>query len=56
MPMVCIVCKGLVTLTDPDLEYIFIQADRLGMESLTEAEQHVVEGRVCSGLCLAMLI
>jgi len=49
----CIICKEQVdwTLVVEEMEDILRQADTLGMESLTEQEQVVCEGLVCSFAC-----
>jgi hypothetical protein len=50
---VCIICKEQVDwmLVKEEFEEVLRQADTLGMESLTEQEQVVCEGLVCSFDC-----
>lgn len=55
---ICMMCLEEVdrdVLLD-ELGYIFAQADRLGMESLTEFEQVVTEDRICGVDCYYAMI
>jgi hypothetical protein len=54
--MNCRVCDFSIDKISPDdLADIFWQADSFGMESLTEYEQMVIEGEICSKECLEKL-
>ncbi len=49
----CVVCKGQVDwdLVKEEFEDMFPQVDCLGVESLTEDQQVVYEGKCCSYAC-----
>lgn len=53
MEKTCAVCGGVVNwdYVVSEMAGIFEHADQLGVESLTESEQLVYEGRVCSWAC-----
>lgn len=55
--MACVVCKGPVDIevVMGDFAEVFAQADALGMESLTENQQVLVEGSCCSDECFDKL-
>ena len=55
--MECIVCGNCVEqdIINEDFDHLFNQADSLGMDSLTEAEQSAVSGYVCSYSCFESL-
>lgn len=53
----CVVCKKEVNWTkvQEEFEHIFKQADRHGIESLTEHKQVICEGKCCSSECYSQL-
>jgi hypothetical protein len=54
---ICVVCKKEVdwdNLVD-EFEYLFDQCDMLGEDSLTENEQCLIHGHVCSEECFENL-
>ena len=53
----CIVCQAQVdwAVVIEEFEWVFDQADALGVESLTEQAQCVYEGLVCSHECFDAL-
>ena len=55
--MECVVCGNYVDwdIINEDFDHLFHQVDSLGMDSLTEAEQSVVSGYVCSYSCFESL-
>ncbi len=57
MYLTCVVCGMSFSRKDikDDFEYLFNQVDALGFESLTECQQTVVEGGICSQDCYEKL-
>lgn len=55
--MTCIICQNEVDWNEVvrDFEHLIDRADRLGLESLTEYEQTVLEGKCCSKDCYRQL-
>lgn len=56
----CVVCEKEVNIKESDLVDYYdeccAQADALGMESLTEHQQVLVEGLVCCTVCYTHLL
>jgi hypothetical protein len=55
--MKCVICKQKIDQKEvkEELKHIFNQANMFGIDSLTENEQCVIEGKVCCYECFEKL-